>query len=231
VTEGEAPAGPPRDGFTQLLSRRLNDEQRAHLYQLRDALGIANNDALWKVLVVLEEYDGLFKSYPEKLATAASSVFAAQKAALAATVAAETSHVRRSLENALVKTVKETAGRQADAARWRAWAWVAAALTLFAGICVVAGGAVAQGAAAWPAGGSASAAARLLFAILRAPTGWTIFAFLVPLAVVYGRQGWSAIRDRGAARSERITGAAILSGAVAGAVACAVVLLRVLGVS
>lgn len=231
MTETEAPAGPPSDGFTQLLSRRLNDEQRAHLYQLRDALGIANNDALWKVLVVLEEYDGLFKSYPDKLAAAASGVFAAQKAALAATVAAETSHVRRTLESALVKTVRQTAGRQADAARWRAWAWVAAALTLFAGICVAAGGVLALGPAAWPAGGSGSVAARLLFAILRAPTGWTIFAFLVPLALFYGGQGWSAVRDRSAARSERLTGAAVLSGAVFATVACGVVILRVIGLA
>jgi hypothetical protein len=229
VTETEARKGPSPDGFTQLLARRLNDEQRAHIYQLRDTLGIANNDALWKVLVVLEEYDGLFKSYPDKLAAAASGVFAAQKSALAATVAAETSHVRRSLENALVKAVKETAGRQADAARWRAWAWVAAALTLFAGICVSAGGVMARGAAVWPAGGSGPT--RLLFSILRAPTGWTVFAFLLPLAVFYAREGWSATRDRSAGRSERLTGAAILSGAAVGIVACGVVILRVLGLT
>lgn len=223
-----AQAAPAADGFTRMLAKRLNDEQRAHLFELRDSLGIANNDALWNILVVLEEYDGLFKSYPQKLEAAATAVFAAQKSALAATVAAETSHVRRSLENALIKTVHATAGRQADAVRWRAWGWVAAALTLFAGICVTAGGVLARGAGAWSATGGAGTS-RLLFTVLRAPTGWALFAILLPLAVVYARSGWAAARDRSTSNSDRLTGAAVLSGAVVGVVACVSVVLRVIG--
>ena len=42
------------DSFAKLLARQPTDAERQRLYQVRDALGLKNNDALWLVLMALE---------------------------------------------------------------------------------------------------------------------------------------------------------------------------------
>lgn len=214
------------DAFGKLLGEQPSEEQKKRLYQVRDALGLANNDALWLVLLALEYYDGRFRKYPEQLAAEALRVLEGQRTALAQTAAAETAKNQRSLARVVVATAQELAGRSADAARWRAWALVAAALVLFGGLCTSSGYAMGAGRVpVWAALSGGSGGARVVGAILGAPGGWTAFAILVPVAAYYAWTGWTLLRT---GDGQRVTGASMLAGAITGLVTSALVLSRVL---
>ena len=64
--------------------------------------------------------------------------------------------------------------------------------------------------------------------VLAMPAGWMIFALLVPLAAVGAKAGWTAATDGLAERRERILGGCLVVACVAGGVASAVLLAKVL---
>ena len=117
------------DSFTKLLGRQPNDAERQHLYRVRDALGLKNNDALWLVLMALEHYENLYVNIPERIEAAA------KKAARSA--AAQAQADVNSAVASLIPTV-ESAVR--DGARWALAqeSLVRSMLTLIAG-CVITG--------------------------------------------------------------------------------------------
>jgi hypothetical protein len=78
-------------------------------------------------------------------------------------------------------------------------------------------------------GGSRPGAERVLSVVLGMPAGWMIFALLVPVAAVGAKAGWGAASDELAERRERILGWCLVGVCVAGCVASAVVLAKVLG--
>jgi hypothetical protein len=216
------------DAFARLHGEQATEEQKKRLYEVRDALGLANNDSLWLILLALEHYDGRFRQYPHQLAAEALRVLEGQRAALAHTAAAETAKVQRSLARAVVATAEDLAGRRADAARWRAWALVAAGMVLFGALCATCGYALGAGRPPpWVFAGS-SASVRVVGAILGAPAGWTVFALLAPLAVYYAWTGWTLWRSSEGEPGQRMAGLGMLAGAVTGMLTSAVVLTRVL---
>ena len=77
------------DSFAKLLARQPTDAERQRLYQVRDALGLKNNDALWLVLMALEHYQGQYEQFPAKIAQAAKETLAGFKATAEAKAAAE----------------------------------------------------------------------------------------------------------------------------------------------
>ena len=98
------------DAFARLLARQPTDAERQRLYQVRDALDLKNNDALWMVLIALQNYDTMYERFPEMIKQAAAhtllefqktanstldSTKAAAKADLAKAVAATASSVAR----------------------------------------------------------------------------------------------------------------------------------------
>jgi hypothetical protein len=205
--------GDVADGFARLLGRQASEAERQRLYQVRDALGLADNDALWLVLIALEHYEGLYREYPEKLARSTLETLEAQRATLAATVAAETARVQRSLAEAVVGTSEVIAGRRASAARWHAWSLVAAALVVFGGLCVTCGYVAGTGRAPlWMAGARAGGVRFVARAVLGAPAGWTCFALLLPVAMYYAWGGVEAARDIAGPSRERVWGAIVAAG-------------------
>jgi hypothetical protein len=183
-----------------VVGEQPTEEQKKRLYRMRDALGLANNDALWLVLLALEHYDGRFRKYPDQLGLEAMRLFEGQRVAFAQGAAAETARSQRSLARAVAATAQELAGRTADAARWRAWATVAAGMVLFGALCTTAGFTMGAG----------------------QPPPWAELRE-VPVPSRIGR------RHRGRAGwLEPLTGLALLAGAIAGLVTCATVLGRVL---
>ncbi len=76
------------DSFAKLLGRQPSDTERQNLYQVRDALGLENNDALWLVLMALQHYQGQYEKFPDKIAQAAKDVLANFKMIADATVKA-----------------------------------------------------------------------------------------------------------------------------------------------
>lgn len=60
------------DAFARLLARQPTDAERQRLYQVRDALDLKNNDALWLVLIALQHYDNMYSRFPEMIKQAAA---------------------------------------------------------------------------------------------------------------------------------------------------------------
>jgi hypothetical protein len=117
------------DSFTKLLGRQPSDAERQRLYQVRDALGLRNNDALWLVLIALQHYEQLYAGIPDRIEAAA------KKAARSAAAQAQ-ADVNSAIAG-LIPTV-ESAVR--DGARWALAqeSLVRSMFTLIAG-CVVVG--------------------------------------------------------------------------------------------
>ena len=59
------------DGFAQLLGRQPSARERERLHRLRAELGVADNDALWLVLLALQYHVTLFERIPERIERAA----------------------------------------------------------------------------------------------------------------------------------------------------------------
>jgi hypothetical protein len=221
---------PLEDSFSKLLGRQATEEERQRLYRVRDALGLANNDALWLILVALGSYDTMFREYPRKIAEVSSVVVEEQRATLAATVAAETALVQRKLADAVVATSTEIVARRVEAARWQSWALIVVALILFGGLCIAAGHAIAAGRPPpWAAGAGSAALRRVASACLGAPVGWAALGILLPVAARLGWTGFRAASDAAATARERLVGGATATVAVLGFGALALALARAIG--
>lgn len=96
------------DSFTKLLGRQPSDTERQHLYRVREALGLKNNDALWLILMALQHYDTMYSAIP------ASIKDAAQKAAGSAAAQAQ-AEVNKAVA-ALVPTVEAAISKAASVA-------------------------------------------------------------------------------------------------------------------
>jgi hypothetical protein len=103
-----------------------------------------------------------------------------------------------------------------------------AAVVAFGALCVHAGTHLASTEGAGRSGhaielhGSSEALAR----ILTVPAGWMIFALLLPAAAVGVRMGWERGRDPLAGPGDKILAGCLVTLCVAGAVACAVLLVQ-----
>jgi hypothetical protein len=59
------------DTFAKLLGTQPTDKDRQDLYRVRDALGLASNDALWLVLMALQHYQSQYEAFPARIEDAA----------------------------------------------------------------------------------------------------------------------------------------------------------------
>lgn len=55
------------DSFSALLGRQPSDAEKQHLHQVKTALGLRNNDALWLLLIALEHYHHLYEEVPGRI--------------------------------------------------------------------------------------------------------------------------------------------------------------------
>jgi hypothetical protein len=96
--------------FEKLLGRQPTDTDRKQLYQVRDALGLKNNDALWLVLMALQSYDERYKAIPAQISTAAkdsaASAAAQAQAQINSAVAALVPSVEKAVERGAAGAVK-----------------------------------------------------------------------------------------------------------------------------
>jgi hypothetical protein len=54
--------------FERVLDKKATDEEVRRLYEVKEALKLDDNDAMWVVLFALEHYDGLYREYPARIA-------------------------------------------------------------------------------------------------------------------------------------------------------------------
>ena len=152
------------ESFAKLLGRQPSDAERQHLYRVRDALGLKNNDALWLLIMVLEHYQNLYESIPERIEEAA------KKAARSAAAQAQAD-----INSAIASLIPTVESAVREGARW-ALAQEAlgrSMLTLIAG-CVISGLLFAAGMMYGARVFSAAAAGQLGWSEFWTQLGWAL---------------------------------------------------------
>ena len=105
------------EAFATLKNRPPTDRERQHLMRERDALGLKDNDALWRLLVVLGHYETLYAEIPTRIAKVASDVTDNVKAAAEAELKAATARTRAELAKSVAQTALDIADRRASVNR------------------------------------------------------------------------------------------------------------------
>ena len=59
--------------FEKLVKRQATDADKKRLYEVKDALELSNNDALWLVLIALQSYDEMYRGIPRQIEAAAEA--------------------------------------------------------------------------------------------------------------------------------------------------------------
>lgn len=103
--------------FVALWDRQPNDKERQRLMRERDALQLKDNDALWRLLVVLGHYETLYAEIPTRIAQVASDVTDNVRAAAEAELKAAAARTRAELAKSVAQTAHDIAGRVASAQR------------------------------------------------------------------------------------------------------------------
>ncbi len=110
------------DAFETLKNRQPTDQERQHLMRERDALGVKDNDALWRLLVVLGHYETSYAEIPTRIAKLTSEVTANIRAAAEAELKAAAARTRAELAKSVAQTALEIANRRAGVNRLQ---WIA----------------------------------------------------------------------------------------------------------
>ena len=215
------------EAFSKILGRPPSDGERAHLYHLRDALGLHENDAFWFILLTLERYDSLYRDYPRQIRQQVGATIEDARKAFAAAAAAESAKAQRTLSEKVAETSVAIAKRLADrpVAIDRV-TLLLGAVVAFGAVCMATGAKLADGRAVWwiarPGDGRAREA---LATVLSAPAGWMVFALLLPVAVMGGRYGWNLACDAEGRTGEAALGWALMLLSVVTSAALAVFVL------
>jgi len=142
----------PDSAFERLLGRQVSEPERTRLYQVREALGLEANDALWVVLIALQYHLSLYERFPPMIHAAARELLAGCKTetdqalagakqqlgdaareqadAAALAVGQASIEARAALENAIQQAARRIALKAGLAARWPWLAGGAAAMAL-----------------------------------------------------------------------------------------------------
>ncbi len=126
----------------KLLGRELSEEEQERLARIQDILGIADNDALWDILIALEYQRAFYEALPEKI-SGASGVILAQ---LSATADKEIAHAQSRLAEAVEEHAKTLSTKMRISALVIRGLGALASLLLYgsllmwAGYCIGAGG-------------------------------------------------------------------------------------------
>ncbi len=219
------------DAFAKLVGRHPSEQERERLYRLRDALGLADNDAFWSIVMALEHYDSFFRRYPGELAAEAARTIESARAAFAKAADHEAARVQAVLCEQVARTSVEIAKKLAERPiGMHRVTLVLAAVVAFGALCVSAGyGWAEAGTPLWAMkAGELQGNEKLLSVVLSVPAGWMVFALLIPAAVHGARFGWGAASAVAAERRERVLGWLILSLCFAGGIACAMMLAKVI---
>jgi len=113
------------ESFIKLLGRQPTDTERQQLYQVRDALGLKNNDALWLVLMALQYHHSMYARFPELIQQAANATLLQFQQTADTVLAATTQSAKADLAKAVSAAARDVA--RLTAARQTA-SWIAVCL-------------------------------------------------------------------------------------------------------
>jgi len=117
------------ESFAKLLGRQPSDADRQRLYQVRDALGLKNNDALWLVLIALDHYQGQYENFPSRIEQAAKNILGSFKSTADATMKASVAAAKADLAEAVAASAQKVAN---DVAGKQKLQWIAGSMAVVA---------------------------------------------------------------------------------------------------
>jgi hypothetical protein len=213
-------------GFERLVGQKPNDEQVRRLHEVKDALGLADNDALWLVLIALEHYDALYRDYPARIAEEARRTLADVQRGFAEAATLEAKRAHRKLAEAVAEAASKIAAKRTDVARLQGYVAAAASMVTYGALCLWMGFALGSGRVPpWTQG---TGVRRLISAAIGAPAGWLLMLLMLPLAGFWARAGWMAARAPRASAKEVAAGCALVSLAIAATAALTALVFQVL---
>ena len=121
------------EAFAALWDRQPSDTERQQLMRERDVLQLKDNDALWRLLVVLGHHETLYAEIPARIAKVASDVTDNVKAAAETELKAAAARTRAELAKSVAQTAHDIAGRVASASRAK---WFLIGVVVAAGVFV-----------------------------------------------------------------------------------------------
>jgi hypothetical protein len=119
--------GDVEDSFQKLLDRQATDGARQRLYRARDALNIKPTDAVWTLLLILEQYQNMYEEIPRQIAEAARNVTETIRATAEAQAKAAREETKKGLMKAVTEAVRATATQHARAEHFK---WVSVAVSI-----------------------------------------------------------------------------------------------------
>ena len=214
--------------FAKILGRSPTEAEREHLYRVRDALGLRDNDAFWSILIALEYYDSLYREYPRRLGETTARAIGDAQVAFAKAAEHESAKAQRVLSEQVAKTsvamAKKLAERSIGLHQVTA---LFGSVVAFGAVCMVSGYQLAGPEKPfWIATVNPTRWARIASAVLAAPAGWMVFLLLLPGAAKMGAIGWKMSHEVGGGLQAHLYGWGLVSVAVLGAVACLVAVVR-----
>jgi hypothetical protein len=117
------------DSFAKLIGRQPSDAERRQLYQVRDALDLKNNDALWLVLMALQHHQTMYSAFPDLIKQAAVETLLQFQHTAIETLSAAKESAKADLAKAVSAAARDVA--RLTAARQAATWIMVSALTCF----------------------------------------------------------------------------------------------------
>lgn len=133
--------GELEQAFQKLTGRAPTDADVQRLYRVKDALGLAGNDALWQVLIALGYHQSLYEDMPKKIGETAKDTLADVGERAKQVLAAKAQEAQATLTQQVAASAQAIAGQRTRQAMLKAGMWAVVA----AGLIIVS----AAGAAAW----------------------------------------------------------------------------------
>jgi hypothetical protein len=113
--------GELESSFSKLLGRAATDSECQDLYRVKDALGLRPNDAIWMVLMALQDYESRYKRFPGLISEAADATLTKFKLAADATILASTASANAVLMKSVADAVDSVAHNTVKKQMWK-WA-------------------------------------------------------------------------------------------------------------
>lgn len=162
--------------FATLLGRQPSEVEVERLIRMKEHLGIADNDALWLILMAFEGYDAEMRRYPTLLAAESGKVLDRIRSDIRGMAETEAKRAQAALAQSVADMSSHLANDKASRSYALAMGWSVVGAAVLGALCLTAGFVLAGGNAPFWAKQSHSPALYIISAILRAPAGWLVVA-------------------------------------------------------
>jgi hypothetical protein len=173
--------------FERLLGRQASDQEKIRLLRTKDVLGLRENDALWLILMSLEEYGYRFDQISKKVQKETTALVEAHRQILDAEAISAAEKAQGVIADALAKRVEKSIAQVTKTKFLTSLGWSVIALVLLAALCFVAGFVMGSGKAPWwtrPAEDLTNVQI-VVSSIIMAPAGWIFSLLALPCTAYY----------------------------------------------